>query len=108
MTAEGKPVEAPREKSFIEKYWMYIAIALVAMSTCACCVLSGTTLTDAARAVCSLQLPHRRRLLRREREAATRGLGDVGSLCAAYSGQRCLLLCAGGCCVCMPPGATGS
>lgn len=39
MTAEGKPVEAPREKSFIEKYWMYIAIALVAMSTCDCCVL---------------------------------------------------------------------
>ncbi|KAI9063174.1 hypothetical protein FKP32DRAFT_1548279, partial [Trametes sanguinea] len=28
VTAEGKPVEAPREKSFIEKYWMYIAIAL--------------------------------------------------------------------------------
>ncbi|OJT10561.1 hypothetical protein TRAPUB_12999 [Trametes pubescens] len=48
VTAEGKPVEAPREKSFIEKYWMYIAIALVAMSTCDRCILSGTTLTDAA------------------------------------------------------------
>ncbi|OSD04303.1 hypothetical protein PYCCODRAFT_1476334 [Trametes coccinea BRFM310] len=32
VTAEGKPVEAPREKSFIEKYWMYIAIALIAMT----------------------------------------------------------------------------
>ncbi|KAI0832475.1 hypothetical protein BC628DRAFT_1414772 [Trametes gibbosa] len=31
VTAEGKPVEAPKEKSFLEKYWMYIAIALVAM-----------------------------------------------------------------------------
>ncbi|KAJ8481721.1 hypothetical protein ONZ51_g5809 [Trametes cubensis] len=31
VTAEGKPVEPPREKSFLEKYWMYIAIALVAM-----------------------------------------------------------------------------
>ncbi|KAI0352903.1 hypothetical protein OH77DRAFT_1360614, partial [Trametes cingulata] len=28
VTAEGKPVQAPREKSFLEKYWMYIAIAL--------------------------------------------------------------------------------
>ncbi|KAI9000959.1 hypothetical protein BD414DRAFT_380298, partial [Trametes punicea] len=28
VTAEGKPVEQPREKSFLEKYWMYIAIAL--------------------------------------------------------------------------------
>ena len=34
MTAEGKPVEAPREKSFIEKYWVYMVIALVAMSKC--------------------------------------------------------------------------
>ncbi|KAI0776067.1 hypothetical protein BD413DRAFT_469471 [Trametes elegans] len=32
VTAEGKPVEAPREKSFLEKYWMYIAIALIAMT----------------------------------------------------------------------------
>ncbi|CDO76260.1 hypothetical protein BN946_scf184470.g18 [Trametes cinnabarina] len=32
VTAEGKPVEAPKEKSFIEKYWMYIAIALIAMT----------------------------------------------------------------------------
>ncbi|KAI0638238.1 hypothetical protein C8Q77DRAFT_1090115 [Trametes polyzona] len=32
VTAEGKPVEPPREKSFLEKYWMYIAIALVAMT----------------------------------------------------------------------------
>ncbi|OBZ76735.1 hypothetical protein A0H81_04041 [Grifola frondosa] len=31
VTAEGKPVEPVPEKSFIEKYWMYIAIALVAM-----------------------------------------------------------------------------
>ncbi|KAH9899817.1 hypothetical protein C8Q73DRAFT_335218 [Cubamyces lactineus] len=31
VTAEGKPVEPPKEKSFLEKYWMYIAIALVAM-----------------------------------------------------------------------------
>ncbi|KAI0375691.1 hypothetical protein BV20DRAFT_904344, partial [Pilatotrama ljubarskyi] len=32
VTAEGKPVEQPREKSFLEKYWMYIAIALVALT----------------------------------------------------------------------------
>ncbi|KAI0750825.1 hypothetical protein C8Q80DRAFT_1268141 [Daedaleopsis nitida] len=32
VTAEGKPVEAPREKSFLEKYWMYIAIALIALT----------------------------------------------------------------------------
>ncbi|TBU49587.1 hypothetical protein BD309DRAFT_976921 [Dichomitus squalens] len=32
VTAEGKPVEAVREKSFIEKYWMYMVIALIAMT----------------------------------------------------------------------------
>ncbi|KAH9846985.1 hypothetical protein C2E23DRAFT_890435 [Lenzites betulinus] len=31
VTAEGKPVQAPKEKSFLEKYWMYIAIGLVAL-----------------------------------------------------------------------------
>ncbi|KAI1786498.1 hypothetical protein LXA43DRAFT_1099122 [Ganoderma leucocontextum] len=32
VSAEGKPIEEPREKSFIEKYWMYMVIALIAMS----------------------------------------------------------------------------
>ncbi|KAI0650687.1 hypothetical protein C8Q79DRAFT_894621, partial [Trametes meyenii] len=32
VTAEGKPVQPPKEKSFLEKYWMYIAIALIAMT----------------------------------------------------------------------------
>ncbi|KAI0719497.1 hypothetical protein C8T65DRAFT_635499 [Cerioporus squamosus] len=32
ITAEGKPVEPPKEKSFLEKYWMYIVIALVALT----------------------------------------------------------------------------
>ena len=33
VTAEGKPVEAAREKSFLEKYWIYIVVALLVMST---------------------------------------------------------------------------
>ncbi|PIL37202.1 hypothetical protein GSI_00895 [Ganoderma sinense ZZ0214-1] len=32
VSAEGKPIEQPREKSFIEKYWMYMVIAVIAMS----------------------------------------------------------------------------
>ncbi|KAI0722920.1 hypothetical protein C8Q76DRAFT_691531 [Earliella scabrosa] len=32
VTAEGKVVEPPHEKSFFEKYWMYIVIALLAMT----------------------------------------------------------------------------
>ncbi|RDX55678.1 hypothetical protein OH76DRAFT_1397072 [Lentinus brumalis] len=32
ITAEGKPVEPPKEKSFLEKYWMYAVIALVALT----------------------------------------------------------------------------
>ncbi|KAH9943391.1 uncharacterized protein BXZ73DRAFT_74355 [Epithele typhae] len=31
VTSEGKPVEAAKEKSFLEKYWMYVVIALLAM-----------------------------------------------------------------------------
>lgn len=34
MSAEGKPIEQPREKSFVEKYWMYLVIALIAMCKC--------------------------------------------------------------------------
>ncbi len=34
MSAEGKPIEQPREKSFIEKYWMYMVIAVIAMCKC--------------------------------------------------------------------------
>ena len=32
VTAEGKPVEAAREKSFLEKYWVYIVVGLLALS----------------------------------------------------------------------------
>ena len=32
VTAEGRPVEPAREKSFLEKYWVYVVIALLCMS----------------------------------------------------------------------------
>jgi ER membrane protein complex subunit 10 len=31
LTAEGKVVTPPPEKSFIQKYWMYFAIAFLAI-----------------------------------------------------------------------------
>ncbi|KIP08364.1 hypothetical protein PHLGIDRAFT_69472, partial [Phlebiopsis gigantea 11061_1 CR5-6] len=31
LTAEGKPVVAPQERSFVQKYWMYFAIAFLAI-----------------------------------------------------------------------------
>ena len=34
VSAEGNPIEQPREKSFIEKYWMYMEIAVIAMCEC--------------------------------------------------------------------------
>ena len=68
VTAEGKVVEPPHEKSFFEKYWMYIVIALLAMSTCFVRMSVSPLLTD-TRAQPSRRLP-----LRRSREAAARVL----------------------------------
>jgi hypothetical protein len=32
LSAEGTPVQPPQEKSFLQKYWMYIAIAVLGLS----------------------------------------------------------------------------
>ncbi|PSS37366.1 hypothetical protein PHLCEN_2v843 [Hermanssonia centrifuga] len=32
LTAEGKPFEVPHEKTFLQKYWIYIVVALVALA----------------------------------------------------------------------------
>ena len=34
LTAEGKPVPPPQEKSFVQKYWVYMLIGLVGLREC--------------------------------------------------------------------------
>ena len=92
VTAEGKPVEPPREKSFLEKYWMYIAIALVAMGKPAVCIRPKALLTLAAPR--THQSSHRRRLKRRQRAPVARDLVVPGSSRPAPSGRACCAACA--------------
>lgn len=39
LTTEGKPLEAPAEKSFLQKYWIYLVVGLLALGASSCSFL---------------------------------------------------------------------
>ena len=45
MTEQGEPVKPPEEKTFLQKYWIYIALVMGAMRTLTLLISTNLLLT---------------------------------------------------------------